>query len=227
MWWSLLLIPLFLIILLLFVRVRFCILCGSEFSACVRVLFLRFPIYPKKKKIKLRDFTPKSISKRISKNRKILEKEEQKTARKEKKPKPSRSMEDVMGIIRTTRQILSAVVGRFARYLRVDVSRFYLRVAAGDAAKTAIMYGVAVQGVQYVITILEQVGNLKTKDNMSIRVECDYLADAPTLEADMALSLRGWHVLSLLIRSAAAYLIADVKNKKKTQSERRLQNGRE
>ena len=121
---------------------------------------------------------------------------------KQKKKKVS----DVTEAIKLISELLSKIVGRFFKYLRVKVARIRVVIATDDAAKTALQYGLAVQGVQYVVTLLENVSNFSVEKNGYISVDCDYCSEKPILDVDISFSIRVWQALALLVRAGAVFV---------------------
>lgn len=208
--WRFILLGFFLLFLLvLLLRIRVCLVYESELTVTVRVLCFRFRLYPKRKKLRWRDFSARGISRRLKKDRaKALaeQKQEKKTAAQEKKKK--KSVDDLLAALEIIRCVISSLKEHFVRHLRIDVARLQLVIGSEDAAKTAIEYGIAVQSVQYIVAILDSFTVFRAKDNMSIRVECDFAAQRPTMAIDIALSIRAGRAVAALVAAAAAYLRA-------------------
>ena len=184
----------------------------SELYLAVKVLCFTFRISPGKepKPINIKDFTPEKHRKRLRKNyQSYLKKQEQKAqkaaekaAKKEKKkaeknaPKPpKRSILDWLDIATS---VLKVLFERFAKHLHIKVARLRINVATGDAASTAIMYGIVIQSVAYIIEILNSITNLDGLKRADIAVNADYLSESTTFDLKFVFSLRVRHVFSIV-----------------------------
>ena len=80
-----------------------------------------------------------------------------------------------------------------------------INIATGDAAQTAIMYGVVVQSVSYIIEILQRVTNLDNLNKSEIQVNTDYLSEKTSADVLIKFSLRVWHLFDILFHIAFGY----------------------
>lgn len=186
----------------------------GELSLAVKALCFTFRIAPKKPKpIKIKDYTVKKHKKRLRKNyqsylkkqEKKAQKEAEKKAKKEKKKQekkdakkedePKRSVLDWLDIATS---VLKVLFGRFAKHLRIKIAKLRINVATGDAASTAILYGVVIQSVAYIIEILQSITNVDGLKKADIAVNTDYLSESTTVELKFVFSLRVWHLFSIL-----------------------------
>ena len=184
----------------------------GELYLAVKILFFTIKIAPAKepKPIKIKNYTPEKHKKRLRKNYqaylKKQEKKEQKAAekkaKKEKKksePKkdkqPKRSILDWLNIATS---VLKVLFSKFFKHLRIKVAKLRINVATGDAASTAILYGVVIQSVAYIIEILNSATNLKGLKNADIAVNPDYLSESTSVEMKFVFSLRVWHLFSII-----------------------------
>lgn len=218
MWRWILLLIFILILFLLMLRVHFRIVYEGELKMTLRVLFFRFNIDPFAKKVDLKQFSSKGISKKLEKERKkneaAFEKERKKKLKSEKKPKEKASLEQILNTVEFASDVLKSVVTRFFKYLRINLAKLHLIVATDDAAKTALMYGVAVQSVQYVVKILDNISNFYPENNTSIFVDCDYCSESSSLSLDISLSLRLWHIIAVALSGGAALVLSGRKKSK-------------
>ncbi len=176
----------------------------DEVALSVRVLFLKIRILPKKEKKK----GPHSMS--AKKARKIKEKlrqkqqkkaeakqkkQEKKAAKKEApKEKPKKSLSDILDMVTLVRTLLVKVIKTFFGHLRIDIARLKIRVATGDAATTAIAYGVITQAVNLLFPVLEQVKNFSTPKMRDIDIVADFAAEGMEADVEFSFSLRVWHL---------------------------------
>ena len=94
--------------------------------------------------------------------------------------------------------MLGALFSKFAKRLHIKVARLKIKVATGDAASTAILYGAAVQSVAYIIEILGRITNVDGLKKAEISVEPDYLSEETSLDLCFIFSLRIRHVFGIL-----------------------------
>ena len=184
----------------------------GELYLAVKLLFFTIRIVPSKepKPIRIKDYTPEKHKKRLRKNyqaylkkqEKKVQKDAEKKAKKEKKKseknkekQPKRSITDWISIATS---ILKVLFEKFFKHLRIKVARLRIDVATGDAASTAILYGVVIQSVAYIIEILNSATNLKGLKKADIAVNADYLSESTCVDMKFVFSLRVWHILSIL-----------------------------
>ena len=221
MWWLLLLIPLVLIALVLFVRFRLCLVYEDELIIKIKVMFLKFSLYPKKqKKLNPRDYSLKSLQKKQDKLTKKKPKTKKQTDPSPKKDKATQ-IKDILDIIKI---VLENVMSPFGRYLKVEIVRIYVKIATNDAAKTAVIYGLASQSVAYIIELLSNLTNVDVKRKNSIIVTSDFLSEKSEAKINITLGLKGWHAIALAVKFFMAYLKSKNKqsqniNSLKTQEE--------
>lgn len=188
----------------------------EELRVTLRILCFNIQIAPSKgkKPVKIKDYTFKNHQKRLRKNysnylkkqqkkeEKKKRKAESKAAKKEKKKaekgqpkKPTRSVLDWIDIARA---VIGALFSRFAKSLHIKVARLKIKVATGDAASTAILYGAVIQSVAYIIEILQRITNVDGLTKADISVDPDYLSESTSIDLCFVFSLRVWHVFNIL-----------------------------
>ncbi len=188
----------------------------DELRVVLRVLCFNIVLAPAKEKkpIGLKDYTfekhqkrlrgnyQKYVKKQEKKEKKKVKKDAAKAVKKEKKKaekdlpkKPKRSILDWVNIAGA---VIGALFSKFAKRLHIKVARLNIKVATGDAASTAIMYGAIIQSVSYIIEILDRITNLDGVEKAEISVEPDYLSESMTLDLKFVFSLRVWHVFNIL-----------------------------
>lgn len=209
-----LLVVAFLLLLVLFSRIRICIKYNDAILVFLQFFFLRFTLYPKEKKINLKEFSAKGINKKLKKDSVIIEKKKASESKKRGNKDKKKKLAGVVETLELVSELLTQIVGRFLKYLRIKAARVRVTVATDDAAKTALQYGLAVQAVQYILTILENVTNFSVEKNGEISVDCDYCSEKPIIDLDISLSIRVWQFLALLLRAGAVFVTRkSVKNR--------------
>lgn len=213
---------------------------ADDISLYVRVLGIKIGILPKKeKKVNINKYSAKKFRKMLKKKeeaekkklekkkkkdelkkQKKLEKKQKKDAEKQyRKDHPDEPKKDhkklpLGQIFPLVGDVLSTLFSRFGRHFRIKVARLNITVATGDAATTAVLYGVAVQGVEYILALLDKMTNVKYRRDAEVNVNVDYLSDATAVDIALAFSLRVWHVFDLLFRVAFAAVKNLLKPKK-------------
>lgn len=202
-----------LIVLLLYSRATLTLQYRDTIEITLSVLGLRFPLYPKKKKkVKISDYSIKSIQKRrLKEQKKALKK------RKKKNKPPIRDNEQtkkrsVSQNLRILRGVAAPLSKRFFGHLRLCATHIHILVATGDAASTAILFGIINQSVIYLLEILDSFGSLRHGKSENISVKPDFTSDKTSVDIKLDFSLRIHHILDILIQTVALYL--KEKNKK-------------
>lgn len=206
------------------IRLRFRLAYRDGISAVVQVLFIKFSIYPKKKrKHNPKHFRIKRFRRRVKRNvRRADSKAEKKRLKAEKnKSKQNKNAASEEGspngaggkkkraikpLVRMLLRIIKVFIKKFPRYLHITVSRLVIGVATEDAATTAVTYGYVVQSAQYLITYIKLNSNLKESRKAVVSVYPDFTSEKSTVELDVTMSIRVWQVIALGISLVIAYL---------------------
>ena len=212
---------LMLIFLLMLLWVRLSIIFdGDGGRVTVRILFFKITLFGKeKKRINKNDFKIKKFNRRrkkaIRKYQRLLEKRKKKAAKKTvKESKPVKKVskrETVNKLI----DIFAVFLKKFPEYLRIDCVRLIVGVGGADAARVAINYGVTVQSVQYVGSLLNEVTNFKAADNDKISVYPDFTDGKWSADINIVMRLRVIHIIKLGIILLKQYLTQKTKKKTK------------
>ncbi len=186
---------LFLLALLLAVRVRVVVNVQQSASVELHVLFLRFRLYPRRKKLKprsekklerLKRKQAKKQAKKLAKKQAKQEKKKQKKkALAEKGQKPKTLGEK----LRFVRRLLIALTRRTRKHLRLHAARLHVRIGTGDAAKTAVTYGAAAQSLSYVLVALDRVTRLRACEP-EVSLIPDFTAERSDVDLCLVLSIR-------------------------------------
>ncbi len=84
--------------------------------------------------------------------------------------------------------------------------RMHIVVATGDAANTAILYGVMVQSVAYLLQWSEDHFNRIRRDEGNMTVEPDYVASKSSIDIDLIISVRLFRAAGIGIGMLRSYL---------------------
>lgn len=204
--------------LLLSIKARVKLEFNEELKVTVQILCFNIQVAPPKEKkpVKIGDYTFEKHQKRLRSNyEKYLKKQEKKEQKKAKKAEakakkaekkkldkqnnvkkpPQRSALDWINIAGA---VIGALFSKFAKRLHIKVARLKIKVATGDAASTAILYGAVIQSVAYIIEILERITNVDGLKHAEISVEPDYLSEETSIDLCFIFSLRIRHVFGIL-----------------------------
>ncbi|MBR5314697.1 MAG: DUF2953 domain-containing protein [Clostridia bacterium] len=202
MWWLLLLIIPAIIMLILFIKVRLCLIYEDDLQVSVKVLLFNVPLYPQKeKKPKPSDYSLKKLQKQQNKLSQ-KSKQKKKPADTKKENDKATKIKDAIGLIRI---ILENVMQPFGRYLKIEIVKIHVKIASEDAAKTAFLYGIASQSIAYIIELLSNITNVDVKKKNSINVIPDFLDTTPEAKINITLGLRGWHAFVLAVKFFMGY----------------------
>ena len=95
--------------------------------------------------------------------------------------------------------------------LNIHVKRMHLHIASEDAAKTAILYGVAVQGAAYFLDWIERHFNKLQRKKGAMEIIPDYTARSTTAQIDIVCTL----YLSQYVRILAKFGTIDTEHQLK------------
>lgn len=207
-----------LIVLLLSIKASVKLEFNEELKVTVKILFFNIQVAPAKEKkpLKFKDYTFDKHQKRLRSNySKYLKKQQNKEEKKAKKAeakakkaekkrlekennKNSPPQRTVLDWVNIAGSVIGALFSKFAKRLHIKVARLKIKVATGDAASTAILYGSVIQSVAYIIEILRSVTNVDGLKTADISVEADYLSEKTALDLCFVFSLRVGHVFGIL-----------------------------
>ncbi|MBQ9802539.1 MAG: DUF2953 domain-containing protein [Clostridia bacterium] len=206
------------ILLLLCLRVRLVITCRDTVTLKLKILFFSFTLFPRRKKpIKPRDFSPKNMKKRERRAEKKAQKAAKKAAKKQGGLSDAHgegrklSLKEKLTVVRA---LVSAIIKKTDRHLTLRAARLHIRVATGDAASTAVLYGAVSASLAYLLTALDRVTDLHTKPR-DVSVFADYLSERSSADIKLIFSVRVIHALSMLFSAMLALVRARAARKAK------------
>ncbi len=196
----------FIILLLLFGRVKIRITYIGGLRAVASVLGIPLKVYPEKdENEKKRSRTERCRSpkkalmrelRRLEKQKKADEKEKRKKAHLQAKRKRKRarrrkgdanaqpaprlveSLSDITNLIKKLYKIAR-------KGLKIHVKKMHIYVATEDAAKTAVVYGVVLQSVAYLLQFIETRVLHIRRDEGAMEIVADYLSQSSHAEIDI------------------------------------------
>ena len=213
--WLILLIPLFIILAALFIRVRFRITAENDVKLILELPFFKTQLYPEKeKRPNPKKFTRKGLERQILKERKRQAKQNKrkaaKTAKKQAKATaPAQKQKkklSVTEIIELVTLLAGKLLSSLSRRLRIDVKRLHVIVATGDAASTAITYGAASAAVAALTETLYLATHTTLPAPENGGVYADFTGSSSRVDIDIVLSMRVYGILATLLSLAYNYL---------------------
>lgn len=202
MWCPLLFIPIILLVLLMFLKIRLCLVYENDFSVKLKILIFNINLFPRStKKPNPKKFSIKALQK---KQNKLGKKKKSKSDTKQAQTKDkSTKVKDILEIIKI---ILENVMSPFGRYLKVEIIKMHITVGSDDAAKTAVAYGGVCQLTSYIVELLSNLTNVDVKKKNSITVEPDFLEGKTNADINITLGLKVWHGLALAFKFFMGYI---------------------
>ena len=201
---------LLLFILLLFLRVRLTVTYKETVCAELQVLFLRIRLFPRRKKLKLRKYSKKRLARAEQKKLAAAQKKAKKKARREAQhKKKKRTLQEN---IRLVRALSAALIRRTHKHLRLHAARLHVRVATGDAATTAVLYGSVSGSLSLLLAGLDRVTRLKAV-TPDVSVAPDFLAERSVADIKLVFSLRVWGAIATALSVGIAFLRATPRKK--------------
>ena len=216
-----------LVFFVLSIRIQFIIEYRDTVALTAKVMGVPIRLYPRKKKKRyVKSMSAKTAKKILERRAAEEEKKRQKAEEKrkakakkkkeaeERKKRENASPEAKRKAIEARRkkkaeratfsenldlvkQLVSFFSTRFVRHLRIDATRIRIIVGSEEASKTAILYGVTVQTVAYILTLLDKVTNLHGIKKRDVYIDTDFLSEEIKVDLKIGFSLRLWHLLHL------------------------------
>ncbi|MBQ8341524.1 MAG: DUF2953 domain-containing protein [Clostridia bacterium] len=200
-----------LVILLCLLRIRVILTLDSEVKAVARVLCFRFSLYPRRKKIKWKQYSRKKAEKIARKQAKQEAKRAKKAKSHRKDGAPTEHNENQKATLpeklRMVRALCAALFRKTHKHLRLHTARLHISVATGDAAKTAVLYGVVCQTLAYLLAMLDRITRLKAAEP-DVAVTADFLGERSSADVRLVFSLRIGGAILILFSVILAYLKA-------------------
>ena len=205
-----------LVFLVLALPVRFIITAREGVTLQLKVLCFGFSLFPKTKKaVRPRRYTVRALEKRRKKAEKKAEKKQKKAAAKqaaragggEKKPL---TLKEKLVLVRV---LSAALIKKTHKHLRLTAARLHVRVATGDAATTAVLYGAVSASLSYLLLALGRVTHLRAKPR-DISVCADYLSEKSAVDIRLIFKMRVWGALALLLSLLFTFVKSKLTHKK-------------
>lgn len=185
---------------------------AGEVQLWARVLFVKIKLLPAREKRLPRSMSAakaKRLKKRrIKKLKKKIEKQRSKEEEKKKKKhdvaigkeeEEKRSPQEILDIISLVCSLVTKVVGKFFRHLRIRLTRINIKIATEDAATTAVTYGAVTQAINILFPLLDRVKTVRSSDVKNINICADFCSEEPEIDIEISFSIRVWQVLHIAI----------------------------
>ena len=139
--------------LILLIPVKLDISSTDKTELYLKILFIKIKLSPRKKKINIKKYSPKAMEKArkkaekkaLAKQKKILKKKVKPQKTKEKKPSKIKEIfkhpTDIPAFVTDVYDIISILVGKFSKRIKINVKSCNVIIGTDNAAKTAIVYG--------------------------------------------------------------------------------------
>ena len=201
---------------LLCMRIKVTVTYDGTLRVRAGALFFSFPVFPRREKPpNPKKFTPAAVAKRKKKEKKAAQKKAKKRKNKQtekaraadadgKKKKPS--ARELSALIRFWARVFRITAEKFFRYLHVDVFRFRIGVATGDAAGTAVAYGAVCAAADILFGLFDRCRRFRFRRGVRPEIYADFLNSETTAYLRVTFSLRPWQIIAVAVSGALAYL---------------------
>ena len=216
---------------LLFLKIRLLFqFSEGDISVAIKILFFRIDITEKaEERINKKQYRIKRFRRRRDK---ILKKYRIKTEGKQKVNKKSSPQEDAENsesaeskpkkkkiknprqLINTVAELFGGMIKIFPRYLHIEFKKLIIGVGGKDAADIALKTGAVMQSVQYLVTYLEGLTNVKKVKGGQVCVYPVFAEGKWRAEVDISAYIRIGNVLRLGIVFIKSYLKYKLNKKK-------------
>ncbi len=195
--------------LLLIIPIRIYAFYSGSVGVYLSILGIRFSLYPRKKGHGKKKKGTKRKQNTTKKTHSAKEKSEEKGS--------SPHLKNFRLFLR----ILKRIEKRLRRAFKIKVLEMRATVATGDAARTAILYGIVSQGFSYILAIADNF--LRTGySEKNIGVIPDYTGEESSFRIRIRLSSNLFYLLGAGIHTALAFLTekTNLKNTVKTEDQK-------
>ena len=168
------------LLLILALPIKVVLRAKKSVKADIRILFFRLQLLPAKKKHKKKVYKNK---RKVTGFEPLDHKIEELSLRDE---------------LRLVRALLATIVRRRRKWLKLHAARLRVRVATGDAASTAILYGVVCQSFSYILALLDRVTRVKAREP-EVNVIADFEGERSSVDIKIVLTLRVIDVLLAIL----------------------------
>ncbi len=194
------------LLLLLLLPVRIYLFYDGKVCAFLSVFGFRVPLYPRKKKSK--------AAKRKRKKKKSLPHSTQK-----EKTGTKKNFSYYTKNFRLFLRILGKVQKKLRGAFKIEILSMRATVATGDAASTAILYGVISQGFSYVLALADTFWRTKYSPR-NIYLAPDYTAEKTEFKIKIRLSSNLFYLIGAGMHTILTFLKEKTKSKNTVETEK-------
>ncbi|MBO5374750.1 MAG: hypothetical protein J6A54_04820 [Clostridia bacterium] len=183
---------LLLVALLLISKIKLSLIYENEFSVYLKFLFLKFKLYPEKEK--------KSYKKAKNKD-----KNASKPVKQEEKKAIKMTPNAIVKLVQAMKDIALDLISSFFGRLHIKFFKVRAEIGCEDAAKTAVAYGVVVQGVAYTLEFLDTISNVDKSRSSDVDIRSNFISQKSWVELNCMLYLRVFQLFPLGIKGLKAF----------------------
>lgn len=205
--------------LVLSIKLRITVEYKDELKVFLRAPFIKYQLLPKTTR------GPKYMSR--ARARRIKERLKKKRTR--RKSQISQTKEEIstqskesfgsmVDVICAIKDVIFTLLSKFFSHLHVDVAKFHINIATGDAATTAITYGAVCDVLLHLFAILEPLKGFDLPKTRDISVNADYLSEKTTADIRISFSLRIWHIIHIILATFIKMVMHNLWQMEKKQS---------
>ena len=144
----------------------------------------------------------KAAKKAEKKRLKALEKAKKKKERRASGTHPAPNIkENLEMILALLKKLYETTRGRIG----INFRKMHLTVGSEDAAKTAILYGVIIQSVSYILNFVEEKFTHIKRKAGAVSVQPDYTATQSSAEIDLICKIKIRHAIAMAVTMLLSY----------------------
>ena len=209
------------------------------FAFHARVLFVKIPLYPRKKKLpRLGKYTIR----RLRKKGKALDRKEKakkkpkkavkkaaaqktggKKSAKKAEPAPKKAKRNLRHLLRLVLAVAKVFLGRFGRYLRIETAGLDISIASEDPAKTAVFYGAVYAAAEAFFDACGNLPPMRRIKKSDIALYADFGSEKPHVKGKITFTLKVWHLFALVFSSGWKAFTEWRRNRREESAEERAQ----
>jgi hypothetical protein len=208
-----------LVTLALSLRIRITVEYKDELKVTLRALCFKRQLIPKEKRGPkyMSRARAKRIKERLKKKHR-RRKSQISSTKKEISAQSKESFGSMLDVISAIKDIIFTLLSKFFSHLRVDVAKFHINIATGDAASTAITYGAVCDALLHLFAILEPLKGFELPKTRDISVNADYLSERTTADIKISFSLRVWQIIHIILATFIKMVLHNLWQMEKTNS---------
>ena len=216
------LIILFILLCILALPIKLKITHNGEFFVSLQILFLNFKLLPKKERTTR--MTSKRFSEELKKQKRKKKRKKLFTSSKSSKHPTSISSQDIPFYFDVIKKFIAKSYTSTRKGLTIKITKLQISIGTGDAAKTAIAYGIVSQSVSYFLEFCEQVANLKISPKSKIDINTDFLSSKSTFLAQITLKWRLYRAALIALSVFRNFFVAYLSHKNHSQKKTTISN---